>query len=251
MSGHSKWSSIKHKKGAADAKRGKLFSKLSRAIIVAAKQGGGDPAGNLALQNAIEKARSYSMPKDNIDRAIAKGSGADADAAAFETVLYEGYGPSGVAVIVEALTDNRNRTASDVRHAFDKNDGNLGTSGAVAWLFERRGIVLVPADSTDEDELTLAAAEGGADDVTPDGSSFQVTCAPEQLPAVRAAIEAAGIAIESAELTMVPKTTVEVAEESAAKKILRLMDTLEENDDVQDVFANFDIPERVLETVAG
>ena len=174
MSGHSKWSSIKHKKGAADAKRGKLFSKLSRAIIVAAKEGGPDPAGNLALQNAIEKARSYSMPKDNIERAIARGSGADSDARAFETVVYEGYGPSGVAVIVEALTDNRNRTASDVRHAFDKNDGNLGTSGAVAWLFERRGVVLVPADGVDEDELTLAAAEGGADDVALDGSTFEV-----------------------------------------------------------------------------
>src|SRR5881394_2736683 len=173
MSGHSKWSSIKHKKGAADAKRGKLFSKLSRAIIVAAKEGGPDPSGNLALQNAIEKARSYSMPKDNIERAIAKGAGADADAQQFETVVYEGYGPSGVAVIVEALTDNRNRTAADVRHLFSKHDGNLGTTGAVAWLFERRGVVLVDADSVDEDDLTLAAAEGGADDVARDGSSYQ------------------------------------------------------------------------------
>jgi YebC/PmpR family DNA-binding regulatory protein len=251
MSGHSKWSSIKHKKGAADAKRGKLFSKLSRAIIVAAKEGGGDPAGNLALQNAIEKARSYSMPKENIERAIARGSGADADAAAFEQIVYEGYGPSGVAVLVEALTDNRNRTASEVRHVFTKNDGNLGTSGAVAWLFERRGVVLVAADGADEDELTLAAAEGGADDVSLDGSSFQVTCAPESLPAVREAVEAAGFAIENAELTMIPKTTVEVGDESAAKKILRLMDALEENDDVQDVYSNFDIPERVLEAVAS
>jgi YebC/PmpR family DNA-binding regulatory protein len=250
MSGHSKWSSIKHKKGAADAKRGKLFSKLSRAIIVAAKEGGPDPAANLALQNAIEKARSYSMPKDNIERAIARGSGADADGANFETVVYEGYGPSGVAVIVEALTDNRNRTASDVRHAFDKHDGNLGGSGAVAWLFERRGVVLVPADGVDEDELTLAAADGGADDVNRDGSSFEVVCAPENLASVREALERGGYTVESAELTMIPKTTVEVADESAAKKVLRLIDQLEENDDVQDVFANFDIPERVLETVA-
>src|SRR5689334_23294332 len=174
MSGHSKWSSIKHKKGAADAKRGKLFSKLTRAIIVAAREGGPDPSGNLALQNAIEKARSYSMPKDNIDRAIAKGSGADSDTSTFETVVYEGYGPSGVAVIVETLTDNRNRTAGEVRHTFAKNDGNLGTSGAVAWLFERRGIVLVPAEGVDEDELMLAAAEGGADDVELDGTSFQI-----------------------------------------------------------------------------
>ena len=251
MSGHSKWSSIKHKKGAADAKRGKLFSKLSRAIIVAAREGGPDPTGNLALANAVEKARSYSMPKENIERAIARGSGADSDAQSFETVVYEGYGPNGVALIVEALTDNRNRTASEVRHAFDKNDGNLGGSGAVAWLFERRGVILVDTDKADEDELTLAAAEGGADDVARDGSTFQVTSAPEALVTVREAIEAAGIPIESAELTMVPKTTIEVADESAAKKVLRLMDALEENDDVQDVYANFDIPEQVLEAVVS
>ena len=251
MSGHSKWSSIKHKKGAADAKRGKLFSKLTRAIIVAARDGGPDPAANLALQNAVEKARAASMPKDNIDRAIAKGAGTDSDAAAYETIVYEGYGPAGVAVIVEALTDNRNRTAAEVRHIFDKSGGNLGTSGAVAWLFERRGVVLVPADGVDEDELTLAAAEGGADDVTLDGSSFEVLCAAEQLASVREAIEAAGFAIDSAELTMLPKTTVAVEDESEAKKILRLMDQLEDDDDVQDVYANFDIPERVLELVAG
>jgi YebC/PmpR family DNA-binding regulatory protein len=251
LSGHSKWSSIKHKKGAADAKRGKLFSKLTRAIIVAAREGGPDPAGNLALQNAVEKARSYSMPKDNIDRAIAKGSGADADQSQFETVVYEGFGPSGVAVIVEALTDNRNRTAAEVRHTFAKSDGNLGGSGAVAWLFERRGVVLVDAAGADEDELTLAAAEGGAEDVALDGSSYVVTAAPEQLSTVRAAVESAGFTIDSSELTMVPKTTVEVEDESDAKKILRLIDELEDNDDVQEVFANFDIPERVLESVAG
>jgi len=251
VSGHSKWSTIKHKKGAADAKRGQLFTKLTRAIIVAAREGGGDPAANLALQNAIEKARSYSMPRDTIDRAIAKGSGADADASQFETVVYEGYGPSGVAVIVEALTDNRNRTAGDVRHVFSKNDGNLGGSGAVSWLFERRGIVLVNADGVDEDELTLAAAEGGAEDVTLDGATYVVTSAPEQLAAVREAIETAGLQVESEELTMVPKTTVEVADEDDAKKVLRLIDQLEDNDDVQDVYANFDIPEQVLEAVAG
>ena len=251
MSGHSKWSSIKHKKGAADAKRGKLFSKLTRAIIVAAKEGGPDPAGNLALQNAVEKAKAASMPKDNIDRAIAKGAGTDSDSAAYETVVYEGYGPGGVAVIVETLTDNRNRTAGEVRHTFDKHDGNLGTSGSVAWLFERRGLVLVPADGADEDELTLAAAEGGADDVSLDGSSFQVLAAAEELATVREAVEAAGFEIESAELTMLPKTTVAVEDESEAKKILRLIDQLEENDDVQEVYANFDIPERVLESVAG
>ena len=249
MSGHSKWSSIKHKKGAADAKRGQLFTKLSRAIIVAAREGGPDPAGNLALQNAIEKARSYSMPKDNIERAIARGSGADTDAAAFEAVVYEGYGPAGVAVLVEALTDNRNRTASDVRHTFAKNGGNLGTSGAVAWLFERRGVVVVDAESVDEEELTLAAADGGADDVERDGSVFQVTAPPDRLAAVREAVEAAGIGVQSAELSMVPKTTVQVAAEPSAKKLVRLIEALEENDDVQGVYANFDIPEQVLEAV--
>src|ERR671915_940277 len=243
MSGHSKWSSIKHRKGAADAKRGKLFSKLSKAIIVAARDGGPDPTANLALQNAIEKARSYSMPKDNIERAIARGSGADTDAAAFETVVYEGYGPDGVAVLVEALTDNRNRTASDVRHVFTKFGGNLGTTGAVAWLFERRGVVLVDAEGVDEDELMLAAADGGADDVEQDGSVFQVSAPPERLAAVREAIEAAGLTVTSAELSMIPKTTVEVADEASAKKLVRLIDALEESDDVQDVFANFDIPE--------
>jgi len=249
MSGHSKWSSIKHKKGAADAKRGQLFSKLSRALIVAAREGGPDPASNLALANAIEKARSYSMPKENIERAIARGSGADADAESFEQVVYEGYGPSGVAVLVEALTDNRNRTAADVRAAFAKHEGNLGGSGAVAWLFERRGVILVEAEGVDEDELTLAAADGGAEDVERDGSSFRVTAAPEDLTAVREAIETAGIAAESSELTMVPKTTISLDDETAAKMTLRLIDALEENDDVQEVYANFDIPERVMEAV--
>jgi YebC/PmpR family DNA-binding regulatory protein len=251
MSGHSKWSSIKHKKGAADAKRGKLFSKLTRAIIVAAREGGPDPAANLALQNAIEKARSYSMPKDNIERAIARGSGAGADTETFEHIVYEGYGPNGVAIIAEALTDNRNRTASDVRHVFTKNDGNLGTTGAVAWLFERRGIVMVDADRADEDTVTLAAAEGGAEDVTQDGSSFEVTTSPEALSSVREALEQAGIEVESAETTMVPKTTIELDDEAAARKTLRLIDALEELDDVSEVYANFDIPERLLEAVAS
>jgi len=251
VSGHSKWSSIKHKKGAADAKRGQLFSKLSRAIIVAAKEGGGDPAGNLALQNAIEKARSYSMPKDNIERAIAKGSGADAEAASFETVVYEGYGPEGVAVLVEALTDNRNRTASEVRHAFTKFGGNLGTTGAVAWQFERRGVVLVSASGADEEGLVTAAAEGGADDVELDGSSFVVTSTPESLSDVRRALQDGGFTVESVELAMVPKTTVAVSDESAARRIVKLVEGLEDTEDVQDVYANFDIPEDVLEAVAS
>jgi YebC/PmpR family DNA-binding regulatory protein len=251
VSGHSKWSSIKHKKGAADSKRGQLFSKLSRAIIVAAKDGGPDPAGNLALQNAIEKARSYSMPKDNIERAIAKGSGADADAASFETVVYEGYGPEGVAVLVEAVTDNRNRTASEVRHAFTKHGGNLGTTGAVAWQFERRGVVLVAAGGADEDALVLVAAEAGADDVALDGSSFVVTSDPEALSGVRRALQDAGFAVESVELAMIPKSTVAVSDESAARRIMSLVEGLEDTEDVQDVYANFDIPEAVLEEVAS
>jgi YebC/PmpR family DNA-binding regulatory protein len=251
LSGHSKWSSIKHKKGAADAKRGKLFSKLSRAIIVAAKEGGPDPAGNLALQNAIEKARSYSMPKENIDRAIAKGSGADTDGSSFDTVVYEGYGPEGVAVLVEALTDNRNRTASEVRHQFTKHGGNLGATGAVAWQFERRGVVLVPAEGTDEEELLLAAADAGADDVELDGSSFVITGPPETLSSVREAVEASGFAMDSAELAMLPKATVAIESEATARQLLRLIEGLEESDDVQGVYANFDIPERVLEAVAS
>ena len=249
MAGHSKWAQIKRKKGATDAKRGQLFSKLTRAIIVASRDGGPDPAGNLALQNAIEKAREASMPKENIERAIARGSGAAGDGAAYETVTYEGYGPAGVAVYVEAVTDNRNRTAADVRSIFTKSDGSLGESGSVAWLFERRGVVLVSGDA-DEDELLLAAAEGGADDVEREGDSWRVTSAPEALAAVREALTAGGFPVESAALTLVPKTTVELADESAARKLIRLMDALEENDDVQDVYANFDIPERVLEAVA-
>ena len=250
MSGHSKWSSIKHKKGAADAKRGQLFTKLTRALIVAAKDGGPDPASNLALQNAIDKARAASMPKDNIERAIARGAGTGADAATYEHISYEGYGPGGVAVYVDVLTDNRNRTAGEVRHIFARADGNLAESGAVAWLFERKGVILVDAGTVDEDELMLAAADAGADDVTEEGSSFEVICAPEDLHSVREALEAAGIAVTDAEVTMLPKTTVAIEDEATAKKILKLIDSLEENDDVQDVYANFDIPERVLEAVA-
>ncbi|HUZ81526.1 MAG TPA: YebC/PmpR family DNA-binding transcriptional regulator, partial [Gaiellaceae bacterium] len=196
-----------------------------------------------------EKAKSYSMPKDNIDRAIAKGSGADADADAFESIVYEGYGPEGVAVIVEALTDNRNRTAADVRHMFAKNGGNLGATGAVAWQFDRRGVVVVPADGVDEEALLLVAADGGADDIERDGDVFQVTSAPEVLASVRTAVEAAGFSVDSAELQLVPKTTVAVDDEAKARQVMRLIDELEDNDDVQDVYANFDIPEQVLEAV--
>jgi YebC/PmpR family DNA-binding regulatory protein len=251
VSGHSKWSTIKHKKGAADAKRGKLFSKLSRAIMVAAKEGGADAASNQALQNAIDKARSYSMPKDNIERAIAKGAGEGADGSSFETVVYEGYGPAGVAVLVEALTDNRNRTASDVRHLFTKHGGNLGATGAVAWQFERRGVVLVDAGGVDEDELLLMVADAGADDVERDGSTFVVSSTPDALTQVREVLESAGLELESAGLSMVPKVTVAIADESTAKQVVRLVEGLEDQDDVQDVYANFDIPEAVLEAVAS
>ena len=250
MAGHSKWKQIKHYKAATDAKRGALFTKLIREITIAAKQGGGDPNGNARLRTAIETARSNSMPKENIERAIGRGSGASADGESYETVTYEGYGDGGVAVFVEALTDNRNRTAAEIRHIFARNDGNLGTSGAVAWLFERKGVVIVPGD-VDEDELMLVAADGGAEDVELDGSSYQVTSAPDDLATVRTALDAAGIPFESAELTMLPKTTVSVEAESTAKKLLRLMDALEENDDVQAVYANFDIPERILEAAAA
>ena len=190
------------------------------------------------------------MPKDNIERAIARGAGPAGDGAVYETVTYEGYGPAGIAVYVEAVTDNRNRTAAEIRHIFAKSDGSLGESGSVAWLFERRAVVLVDGGA-DEDELILVAADGGADDVEREGDSWRVTAAPESLTAVREAIEAAGMTVDSADLTMVPKTTVELEDESAAKKVLRLMDSLEDNDDVQDVYANFDIPERVLEAVAS
>ena len=191
------------------------------------------------------------MPKDNIERPIARGPGAAGDgAAAYEAATYEGYGPGGVALFVEALTDNRNRTAAEVRHLFAKSDGSLGESGSVAWLFERKGLILVDAGSVDEDELTLAAADAGAEDVERDGSAFRITSASEDLHAVRAALEQAGVAIDSAEPTMLPKTMVSIEDESVARRVVRLMDALEDNDDVQDVYSNFDIPERVLEVVA-
>src|SRR5438876_6921343 len=218
MSGHSKWSSIKHKKGAVDAKRGQLFTKLTRALIVAAKEGGADPSANLALQNAIEKARAASMPKDNIERAIARGSGTGADAATYEHISYEGYAPGGVAVFVEVLTDNRNRAAGEVRHIFARHDGNLAESGSVAWLFERKGVILVDADSVDEDELTMAAADAGAEDVREEGSTFEVICAPEDLHTVRESLAAAGIPLGDAQATMLPKTTIAIEDESTAKK---------------------------------
>jgi YebC/PmpR family DNA-binding regulatory protein len=249
MSGHSKWATIKRKKGAADAKRGQLFSKLSRAITVAAKEGGPDPDSNATLASAIQKARDNSMPKENIERAIQRGAG-DGDADAYEAISYEGYGPGGVAVICSILTDNRNRTASDLRHIFTKNGGSLATPGSVAWQFERQGVIAVEADSVDEDTLMEVALAGGAQDIGEDGSHWQVTTDPTDFMAVRRALEEAGIAYASAELTMVPKSTV-APDEKEARQVLRLVDQLEDNDDVQDVYANFDISEEILEAVAG
>ena len=249
MSGHSKWASIKRKKGATDAKRGQLFSKLTRAIIVAARDGGPiRPGTSRSRTRSRRRARPRCRRTTSTARSPRAGTGADA--AAYETVTYEGYGPGGVALFLEALTDNRNRTAADVRSAFTKNDGNLGESGSVAWLFERKGVILVDG-SADEDELMLTAADAGAEDIEQDESSFRVTTAPEALHAVRAGLEEAGFSIESAEATMVPKTSVEIDDEAMARKVVRLMDELEENDDVQAVYSNFDIPEQVLEAVAG
>jgi YebC/PmpR family DNA-binding regulatory protein len=249
MSGHSKWSSIKHKKGAADAKRGKLFTKLARAITVAARDGGGDPDGNAALATAIQKARDASMPKDNIQRAVDRGSGVGADAAAIERVVFEGYGPGGTAVLVEALTDNRNRTSAEVRHAFSKHNGSLGEPGSVAWIFEKRGVLAVDGGRYGEDDL-IAAIDAGAEDVSEEGDLLRVLCEPASLSTVREALEAAGVEIQSADVAMEPKNTVEV-KGNDAKSLLGLLEALEDDDDVNEVHANFDIPDEVLQQLAA
>ncbi len=249
MSGHSKWASIKHKKAVADSRRGAHFSKLTRAITVAARDGGGDPVGNPALDLAIRKAKEASMPKDNIERAIAKGTGEGGEAEAIESVLYEGYGPGGVAVLVEALTDNRNRTSADIRHAFSKNGGNLGEPGSVAYLFDKKGTIVIDAGRYSEDEL-MVAVEAGAEDIAADEDVFEVVTEPAGFAAVRAALEGAGVEIESAELAYRPSSVVPV-DEAGAAKLMRLIDTLEDLDDVGAVHANFDISADVLERVAG
>jgi YebC/PmpR family DNA-binding regulatory protein len=248
MSGHSKWSSIKHKKGAADTKRGALFTKLARGITIAARDGA-DPAGNASLALAIQKAKDSSMPKDNIERAIAKGTGEGGDAEALEEVLYEGYGPGGVALLVAATTDNRNRTGSEVRHIFSKHGGNLGEPGSVAYLFDKRGLIVVDAARYAEDDL-LPAIEAGALDVAVDEDVFEVLTEPGDLTAVRAALEESGVELESSELAQHPKTRVPI-DEDVANKLMRLIDALEDNDDVDDVHANFDVDAAVLERVAG
>ena len=249
MAGHSKWASIKHKKAATDAKRGKLFTKLARAITVAAREGGGDAEGNPALATAIEKAKSYSMPKDNIQRAIDRGTGEGADADAIERILYEGYGPGGAAILVETLSDNRNRTGSEVRHAFDRHGGNLGEPNSVAWIFHKRGVITVAAAKYSEDDLIIAI-DAGAEDVVADEDELRVITEPGTLTTVREALEAEGIEIEGSEVTMEPTNTVEVNEKEA-RGLLRLMETLDDHDDVDAVHANFDIPAEILERVAA
>ena len=248
MSGHSKWSSIKHKKGAADAKRGKLFSKLARAITVAARDGGGDTDGNPALATAVQKAREASMPKDKIQKAIDTGTGAGADSAAIERVVYEGYGPAGVAVLVEALTDNRNRASAELRHAFSKHGGSLGEPGSVAWIFEKKGAIVVDGERYGEDDL-IVAIDAGAEDVQEDGNEVRVITELTDLAAVKGALEESGVEIKSAGIAVEPKSTVELKGHDA-ERVLKLLDALDEQDDVDEVFANFDIPAEVLEKLA-
>ncbi|WP_320671684.1 YebC/PmpR family DNA-binding transcriptional regulator [Patulibacter defluvii] len=249
MAGHSKWAGIKHKKAIVDSRRGKLFTKLARHITVAAKEGGGDPVGNAALALAIQKAKDASMPKDNIQRAIDKGTGAGADAANFEAVMYEGYGPGGVAVLVEALTDNRNRTGSEVRHMFSKHGGSLGEPGSVAYLFDKKGVVVVDGSKHDEEAL-MVAIEAGADDIEEDEGTFEVITEPGALTAVREALDAAGIEYERAELVFRPQVRTPLDEEQATK-LAKLIDTLDDNDDVSEVHANFEVDDEVLERVFG
>jgi YebC/PmpR family DNA-binding regulatory protein len=250
MSGHSKWAGIKHKKALVDAKRGNLFGKLARAITVAAREGGGDPDHNATLAQAIVKAKDANMPHDNIDRAVKKGSGAGSDAEAYQHLTYEGYGPNGVAVYVTVLTDNKNRTAADIRYIFDRVGGKLGTDGSVSWMFERKGVIFVDAVGRDEDELMMVAIDAGAEDVLAEGDAFEIRCDVAHFMRVRRSLEEAGIKFTSAELTMIPKNTVAL-DESDARKTLRLLDALEDNDDVQEVYANFDISDDVMEALAG
>jgi len=249
MSGHSKWASIKHKKAVVDQRRGQHFTKLTRAITVAAREGGGDPDGNPALALAVQKARDASMPKDNIERAIAKGTGEGVDADQIQTVLYEGYGPGGVALLIEALTDNRNRTGADVRHALSKHGGSLGEPGSVAYLFDKRGVIVVDASRYEEEDL-LVAIDAGAEDISRDDDVFEVITEPGDLVTVRDALSEAGIEIESADVTQRPKTRVPL-EEADAGRLLKLIDMLEESDDVGEVYANFDVSSDVLERIAS
>jgi len=247
MAGHSHWAGIKHKKAAVDAKRGKMWSKLSKAIIVAARSGGGDPGMNLRLRYAIDDAKAVSMPKDNIERAIKKGTG-EIDGGQLDSVVYEGYGPGGVAVLCEILTDNRNRTAPEIRKIFEMSGGKLGATGCVAWMFDQKGLLLVPTDQTDEDALMELALEHGADDVRRDADNFEITCPPEAYDDVLTAIKQANLKTEVAELTLIPQNTVDLSEDEA-RKVLKLMERLDDHDDVQNVASNFNIPDDVMEKV--
>jgi len=247
MSGHSKWATIKHKKGAQDKARGKLFAKLIRQVEVAAREGGGDPDTNPTLRTMFQKARSASVPLDTIEKAIKRGTGS-LEGVRYEAISYEGYAPCGVAVIIEALSDNRNRTGSDVRSIFSKHGGSMAEPGAVAWQFERKGVVILPKSAA-EDELTEVALEAGAEDLQDDGDSWQLTCAPGDLHQLETALDGAGIAYDSAELTMLAKQSVPLEDEGDARRVLRLVDALEDLDDVQSVYANFDIPDSVLQLV--
>ena len=249
MSGHSKWSTIKRKKGAIDAKRGKIFSKLIKEITVAARQGGGDPDGNPRLRSAIAAAKAENMPKDNISRAIAKGSGGG-DGEAYEEILYEGYGPGGVAVLVECMTDNRNRTVADVRHYFAKSNGNLGENGCVAWMFDQKGQILVDKQSISEEELMDLALEAGAEDIVEEDDEFQVLTSVESFNDVRDALEEKGLQFVEASISMIPKNTIDITEENIAVALLKLLENLEDHDDVQKVHANFDIEEGLMEKLS-
>ena len=249
MSGHSKWAGIKHKKAVVDAKRGQAFTRASREITIAAKEGGGDVDGNFRLRLAVQKAREVNMPTDRIQAAIDRGTGAG-KGESLEELRYEGYGPAGVAIMVDCMTDNRKRTAAAIRHVFSKHGGSLGESNSVAWMFERKGVITAQAGERDPDDIGLTAIEAGADDIQVDGATVEVTTDPPSFEAVRKAVAATGVTIENAEVTMQPKQTVPVGEDKAAS-VLRLLEALEEEDDVQQVYANFDIPEDVLERISA
>ncbi len=249
MSGHNKWSTIKHKKGAADAKRGKLFSKVIKEITIAARIGGGDADGNPRLRTALNAARAANMPKDNVDRAIKRGTGEIAGVN-YEEVTYEGYGPGGVAVMVETLTDNKNRTVAEIRHIFEKYSGSLGESGCVSWIFTKHGVVEVEGANLDEDEVMEVALESGAQDVKKEGQSYEITTEPTDFETVRAAVEAKGWKVELAEITMIPQNTVKL-EGKKAEQMLKMMDALDDNEDMQKVFANFDISESEMLRVSA
>ncbi|MEY4130227.1 MAG: hypothetical protein RLZZ31_351 [Actinomycetota bacterium] len=248
MSGHSKWATIKHKKGAADKARGKLFAKLIRQVEVAAREGGGDPETNPTLRTMFQKARDNSVPLDTIERAIKRGTG-ELEGVNYEQITYEGYAPNGVAVLIDVLTDNRNRSGSDIRAAMKKTGGSISEPGAVAWQFERKGIVVLPS-SISEDDIMLAALDAGLEDLIDEGDTWRLMCAPSDLPAVRQALEDAGLQVDSADTTMVSSTTVVLDDVESAKAVLKVIDLLEEYDDVQDVYSNFDIPTEILNQLA-